>query len=571
MTAPQRAEAMDYFLANPPSKILASNDPRLADQQELFAPAATTYAIFRWSKRLAMLCLGTSGLAFVVVGAAVLFAFRSLSAQYLALRIGWPVLRLTAVFQVLGQCTLAVLLSFWVTALWFEIYFIKLVGAFAILAAGGVFAILAAMRFKATPVFAIEGDILTENQAPSLWARIQSMAGKLGTSPPDRIIAGVDPSFFVTAHPVTLANTTQTGRTLYLSLPLLKTMSIDEADAVLGHEMAHFSGEDTTWSMRVAPLVARLETYMRELSQNPLTLSVFHFLHGFWKIYQISLRRHGRNREFRADSIGANMATPRAVSHALAKVSAYCQYRDEVEADMMKRGKLEGDIGLPAKLESGFPGSLAAFVNNKSSITSELPHPFDTHPPLAQRFKNLGLSTEDVLSDPALIQPPGRTWKDEIIGVDELEEKLWRDRETEIKQVHDVQKIGRLLPDGPDEIAILERLLPKWSYRGKGGKSATLEHDRLHISTWERPIMFADVLSLTLTDGFIHKKARIGYRDKANGKSLAVIFVPAEFSHPDGRSFIEDLGLYLGRYQNAAAHRTAVEYVKQREAESSGN
>ncbi len=236
----------------------------------------------------------------------------------------------------------------------------------------------------------------------------------------------------------------------------------------------------------------------------------------------------------------------------------------------MNQVKLDGEIGLPARLEQGFPASLLAFARNAKSVESAVPHPFDTHPPLSLRFKNLGLSTGDVLSDPALLQAPPRTWRDEITGVDELEDKLWRERESEIKEVHDVQQIGHLLPDGPEEIAILERALPKLAFQGKSGRTAILEHDRLHLSTWEKPVMFADVSTLSLTDGFIHKKARLGYEDKAIGKPEVVHFIPAEFKHPEGRVFIEDLGHYLGRYQSAASRRRALEYIKKRDAESTG-
>ena len=123
-----------FFAENPVSRIMASDEPKTADLRAMFEPVKTRYAIFRWMQRIAWTCLATSVLTLVIVGISVVFSFRSHAAQYWSLRIGWPVLQISALIQVLGQATLATFLSFWVTAIFTDSYYVKLVGIIAILA-----------------------------------------------------------------------------------------------------------------------------------------------------------------------------------------------------------------------------------------------------------------------------------------------------------------------------------------------------------------------------------------------------------------------------------------------------
>jgi len=281
-------------------------------------------------KRIAWICLATSLATFVIVGLSVAFSLRSQSAQYYALRLGWPVLRTSAAIQVLGQAVLAVALSFWVTAIWTESYYIKLIIIIGLLAAFAVFALLMAIFAKVDDRCEVAGEVLSETDAPSLWQHVREMAARLKTAEPDRIIVGIVPSFFVTEHPVALGSQVHHGRTLYLSLPMLKVLAVDEADAVLGHELAHFSGEDTLWSRKISPLTGKFALYLKVLS-NGLTLAVAHFMHVFWKLYGLSIRRLSRAREFRADQVGADLVSAEAMKRALIKITCYCEYRAATE------------------------------------------------------------------------------------------------------------------------------------------------------------------------------------------------------------------------------------------------
>ena len=66
---------------------------------------------------------------------------------------------------------------------------------------GVVGIIIIAILKKPKNEFVIEGEIIDEKAAPTLWDHIKKLCKELGISLPDRIIAGIDDNFFVTENP----------------------------------------------------------------------------------------------------------------------------------------------------------------------------------------------------------------------------------------------------------------------------------------------------------------------------------------------------------------------------------
>src|SRR5690606_28099334 len=97
------------------------------------------------------------------------------------------------------------------------------------------------------------------------WRELKGICDQVGTELPDQVIVGIDDRFFVIETPVCVNGTWYAGRTLYVSLSMLKQLSGREADAVLAHEMAHFSGNDTLHSQKIAPLLSRYQLYLQLL------------------------------------------------------------------------------------------------------------------------------------------------------------------------------------------------------------------------------------------------------------------------------------------------------------------
>lgn len=554
LSAEEQAQAKDFWANVRVSKIMASNRPEAAELQSMFEPSQFRYAVFRWCKRTSLVCIGSALFTFVFVGLSAAYSMRSQAAQYRALRLGMPVLRGVAVIQVVGQGILAVALSFWVTVLWTESYYPKLILIAALLAVLGVWVLLKAIFTKPQSRFEQAGELVREEDAPGLWQRVRDIAGRLGTAPPDQIIAGIDASFFVTEHDVALDDSVQSGRTLFVSLPLLKVMTVEEADAVLAHEMAHFSGEDTLWSRRISPLLQKMAQYLNALYAGGLSRPVFHFMHFFWKLYQLSLGRMSRLREFRADGIGARESSPGALARALVKVGAYCRYRGKTENEILAQREVASKLELAERLDRGFPAFLTGFTSGGEAAQVETPHPFDTHPPLERRMEALGLQPAEVLRDPAVQEPVSRSWRDAVLNADAIEARLWDQQEQAMQKYHEKKLAWTLMPRNETDLALVLKHFPDLSFQNGKGETARLTHAGLQLSSWPRPIPFTAFVSLELKESFGTKILTLSHRTPDSPKVQKVKFNPATFKSPQG-DLLAALGTYYGRHQTAVANQ----------------
>ena len=549
-----RAQILEFYRQVPGSKIMASNKPEAVKMQSMFEPVQFRYATFRWMQRIAWLCLATIALTFVIVGLSVAFSFRSQSAQYMALRIGWPVLRTSAAIQVLGQAVLAAELSFWVTAILTNSYFIKLIAIIGIAAVVAVIALWKAIFAKVNNRFDIEGEMVTEAEASALWQRVREMAEKLGTAAPDRIVVGIDANFFVTEHPFTLGGQTYEGRTLYLSLPLLKVLSVDEADGVLGHELAHFSGQDTFWSRKVSPLTSKFGLYLRILAiHGGGAIIVANFMHLFWKLYGLSIQKLSRAREFRADQIGAELTSKEAMKRALVKIASYCDYRGDTVTAILNKQRLDSTLNLPMQLEQGYPASLATFSQSDKSLEERVPHPFDSHPTLKNRLIQLGFDARESLQDPVIQQPVQQSWYHAISTAAALEERMWNKEQQDLQSYHGHDLAWRLQPKDDEELAIVLQHFPQAGFRTKKGAQATLEFDHSQLAEWAAPIFFKDIANATLESAWPHKQLVIGYYNPSAGRKLtSVKFYPGAYTN-DKEDLLAAFGRYFGRHKTAEA------------------
>ena len=397
----ERAKAVAFFTEHPFSEL--ATDERFADM--LDGTARFNYATFRWAIRLSVFSLASGVAVFILAGVCVLLSRRSQQAQYLSLSVGWQVLRIYGALQTIIQGALLVALSYWVTALWFHVYvpkIILIVAGLAVLAAG---AVIMAIFKRPQSDHVVAGKVIDQKAAPALWSELAAICARVGTAPPDQVIVGIDDNFFVTEMPVKVDGTILRGRTLYVSLSLLKQMYGAEADAVLAHEMAHFSGNDTFYSKKVSPLLTRYQAYLQALYENPTARPIFYFMHCFRALFELSLGEQSRQREFRADQIAAQTTSPRDFAGALLRISAYTAFRRNVQQELFKQERSLEGASISGLIEQGFHSYAVSFAAKPDIGNLETSHPFDSHPPLARRLDAVGVPLNSQLQ--ALVSTPG--------------------------------------------------------------------------------------------------------------------------------------------------------------------
>ncbi len=482
----EKAEQIAVFESIPFSKLLEI--PEFAAQVD--SDVTFRFAQFRWMIWISLGCIVAGVIVFAVAAVCVLASLQSHRVQYYSLAVGWHVLRIFGALQTVAQGALLVALSFWVTALWFEVYIPKLIFVVGALAVVGVFVVLKGIFTTPRSDFSIEGQLVSKETARPLWDDLDAVCAKVGTELPDQIVAGIDDNFFVTEQPVTVDGKVLRGRTLYVSLSLLKQLNGSEAAAVMAHEMAHFSGQDTTYSKKISPLLIRYGNYLQALESNLMTAPIFYFMLCFRGLYELSLGRLSRQREFRADRIAAETTSPRDFAGAMLRISAYSRYRGEVEHELFKQEEALAEANILHRIEHGFGAFAHQFVAKEDIGELETSHPFDSHPPLVDRLAAIGAPLDIEASQALLANPGDGRWYAHIGDATEMERGQWAEYEERFRKFHEEILAYRFLPANPAEEAAVIKYFPEVRFESKKG-TLVIDFARMSYTQWAEPVTFA--------------------------------------------------------------------------------
>jgi Zn-dependent protease with chaperone function len=490
-----KARALEFFRKNPPSRICRFSAAERARLHAEPCNLGDDSWQFIAAERVSWAALGL-GLA-AVLGALVLglVAFANRNAQYWSFMLGWRALTLISAIEIVLQGALAVWLSYWVSALLFEVYVVKLILLVAVLAASAMWIALRAI-FRAPPEpEPLEAEGITEADAPGLWSRVRELARGLGTEPPGEIVAGIDDNFFVTEAGLTLAAGKLSGRALYVSLPLLRVLEPSEASAVFAHELAHFRGGDTADSARLGPKLVRYDLYMQALGAGGVTRPAFFLMRMYRAIFELASSRERRHRELLADQAAAEATSPDDLGRSLLKITAYSSFREETERSLFRQLRQhEGELAIRDRIDAGLGAYVLSAQFTHALRSTRTPHPFDSHPLLEERLANVRAKVAVEQASSLLQERPAHSWADEVDTAGAIEQRLWGAYEARFRQNHEISLAFRYLPANEEERRHVERFFPpkefalprdrtlRVTYRGlelPGFELGVLEFDRI--------------------------------------------------------------------------------------------
>ena len=255
------------------------------------------------------------------------------------------------------------------------------------------------------------GMLLSHGQAPGLWRHVTDLARRVGTAPPDHMVLGMTESFYVTCarQRVMPGGQLLEGRTLHLPLTYLSLLRRDETDAILAHELGHFLGEDSAYSVRFAPMYASMMHALDSVAEGDEDgiswgcISAVIFGEYVLESFHRAVSHWSRVRELQADAVSARVAGPEAAARALVHVSALEPVVYE-RLSAIARRPAEAGQDLIAMLQADVQAHpLQAHDLDAEAATS---HPFDSHPPTLERLRALGALPEGSASAlPALAAP----------------------------------------------------------------------------------------------------------------------------------------------------------------------
>ncbi|QDU73593.1 Protease HtpX [Bremerella volcania] len=562
MTPEEKAQSIEGARNMPLSWLLVNDDPEVAAWRNQLPTEYLYYNLsLIWAIRISWFCILAGIGAFVLTGLTVLLSLKSQWMQYYSLLIGWHTLRIFCTLEVIAQALLVFSLSFWIPAFFFNIFIVKLLFIIGLIGLCAVGAVIAAIFKKVDDDFVIEGEEITREMAPALWHDLERLSDSMGTAPPDHVIAGIDDNFFVTQMPVQVTGhedhqpRTVTGRTLFVSLSLLKKLPHQEADAVLLHELAHFSGNDTTYTQKIAPLLSRYGHYLQGLYEGGISRPIFYFAVMFRALYELSLGKLSRQREFRADHLASEKTSPESMAHALLRITAYSQYRNELEQEFFEAEEAHEQVNLSQRIDGGFQSFTTAFVDKRDVGQLATAHPFDSHPPLQQRLEALGFrASPDAMRDVLYDDSPG-PWFEKIDGADALERAQWDHYEERFRQFHEQVLAYRYIPSNESEQELVEKFFPPVERTAAKDRPVRFDFEKVVYEDWDQPLFYREIEGITLETEW---GTRLDITVKRDGKSKT-IKLPVSKKQIEMNELIGTMEQYYGRAATAIAYQASLQ------------
>jgi len=294
---------------------------------------------------------------------------------------------------------------------------------------------------------------VTESDEPELWRTVRELANEVGTAAPSRIVLTADVNAAV-SEDARLLGLRAGPRRLYLGVPLLQGLSQAQLNAVLAHELGHYSNSDTrlaALTVRGRAQVLRTIRHFEQRADNTaareqarqekknakaeakgkqakevdtghagITYRAMAKIYiGYAKLYFRATQSVSRRQEYAADTAAARIAGRDATASALREIpvlsssfdfymNCYATLGTDQEL-LPPRGEMFGGFGRMLN------GRRLELVEMRGDLPTGPTSPYDSHPPIADRVRRIeelpddGRADEDRGAALDLLADPHRT------------------------------------------------------------------------------------------------------------------------------------------------------------------
>ncbi|MDQ0992651.1 M48 family metallopeptidase [Streptomyces sp. V3I7] len=298
-----------------------------------------------------------------------------------------------------------------------------------------------------------DGVPVTEQQEPSLWAVVRSLAEQTGTHAPDeiRLVGEVNAAVSEEAR---LLGLRPGKRRLLIGLPLMTGLSEPQLMAVLAHEFGHYSNHDTRlsainrrgWTQVTRTVAALHERADKKAAKERARLEKKEAARasrdgeearevdtGFaglsYRLAALPFKAYGhlyircmlgtmRRQEYAADLTAARITGRDATSSALREIPVLDAAFGFYMQSYATLGTGAGLLPPPGEVFGGLRhllvGRAGELAEMRRSMPEEEPSPYDSHPPIADRVARIeqlpydGRSLAGARPSLALLSDPAR-------------------------------------------------------------------------------------------------------------------------------------------------------------------
>ncbi|MFG1696292.1 M48 family metallopeptidase [Nonomuraea sp. NPDC049309] len=265
------------------------------------------------------------------------------------------------------------------------------------------------------------GVAVGREHEPVLWQTVEELAQRVRTAPPDEIRLVPEVNAAV-SEDTKFLGMKATKRRMFIGLPLLQTLTVDELRAVLGHELGHYSGAHTRLGAPVYRGRVSLIATVQGLQNHPFVQRLFTW---YAKLYLRISQAVSRKQELEADRFAVAIGGRQAMAGALRKIHATAAGWQLYAENYLV---LTGAGGVrPASVFGGFH-ALMSDPERQAQIAklAEQPEevsPYDSHPSLAER-----LAAIEHLPEPQQVPDPRSALTllvDPNVAVQAVEQAMW--------------------------------------------------------------------------------------------------------------------------------------------------
>jgi len=230
---------------------------------------------------------------------------------------------------------------------------------------------------------------------------------------------------------------------MYISTPLCRILTVDELSGVIAHELGHFKGSDTKFSLKFYPIYRGAFDSLQNVAQAAAhsdrgaiaLIPAIYMLSFFLECFSGAENKISREREIAADAVAAETVGAANIAVALVKIVAFTGVWDQLTAVMqasLKKGTITfNDKEYDAqRFFSNVSNIFLYMVANSAEPQAfdgldakRIPHPTDSHPPLSVRLAALKKALPEIQPEALNIspEPPSSSVIDKL---DDLEVEL---------------------------------------------------------------------------------------------------------------------------------------------------
>jgi Zn-dependent protease with chaperone function len=236
---------------------------------------------------------------------------------------------------------------------------------------------------------------VTREHEPHLWQTVEDLAQRVRTDE-IRLVPEVNAAV---SEDTRFLGLKATRRRMYIGLPLLQTLTVDEMRAVLGHELGHYSGAHTRLGTPVYRGRVSLIATVQGLGNHPFVQRLFTY---YAKLYLRVSQAISRRQELEADEFAVAIGGRQAMSAALKKIHDTANAWDIYVQSYLAMTGVGGN--RPAAVFGGFHALMSDPVRQaEMARLAEQPRetsPYDSHPSLADRLAAIERLPEQAMWTP---------------------------------------------------------------------------------------------------------------------------------------------------------------------------